>query len=189
MLAAAHIGNDAIGTEIVAAIHDGHPSGKPSRALDRHVLGQRRIAQQHIDDRTAPCGFKPANRRLQLMHLVRSKHEVDVRCTANQGFAFLLRHAARDTKDECGIRALDMLDLADLPVDLVLRRLPHTACIQKNEIGARHILRALVAKRRQLAFHPLRIGNIHLAAIDADKCPLLLQDTISHEKLTYSLQN
>ena len=40
-LSAAHVGHDAIGAEIVTAVHDGHPGAVIALAADRHALGHR----------------------------------------------------------------------------------------------------------------------------------------------------
>ena len=102
----------------------------------------------------------------QLLHLARTEHKVNVRCTAHEVFPLLLRHAARNPEDQLRMTLLDLLDLADLPVDLILCRLAHTARIDEDDIGIRRLLRPHIARRLQLSLHALRIGDIHLTAID-----------------------
>ena len=106
----------------------------------------------------------------ELMDLVRPEYEIDMRCPLDELVALLLRHTARDAKDQLRILTFQMLDLADLAVDLVLRRLPHAAGIQQDKIGSIHLLRPLITDCPQLPFHTLGITDIHLTAIDANKC-------------------
>lgn len=163
-LAAAHIRHDAISAEIVAAVHDWHPSREAARACDGYVVRQLRLAELHVDDVTVL--------RLDLLHdvrelvdLVGAEHEVDVRRALDERIALFLRHAARDAEDQLWVLALEALDLADLAVDAVLRRLAHAAGVDEDEVCLLHQLRPLIADRAELPHHALRIALVHLASV------------------------
>ena len=166
-LTAAHIRHDAVSAEVVAAVHDWHPSREAARACDGYVVRQLRLAELHVDDVTVL--------RLDLLHdvrelvdLVGAEHEVDVRRALDECIALFLRHAARDAEDQLRVLALEALDLANLAVDAVLRRLAHAAGVDEDEVCLLHRLRPLIADRAELPHHALRIALVHLASIDQE---------------------
>ena len=164
-LTSAHVGDDAVRTIIIAPIHDRHPRRECPATRDRQILLHRmRIERDIHHGRTLRRDLR--DNAPQLLHLARTEHKVDVRCTAHEVLPLLLRHAARNPEDQLWMTLLDLLDLADLPVDLVLCRLAHTARIDEDDIGVRRLLRPHIARRLQLPLHAFRIGDIHLTAID-----------------------
>ena len=164
-LTSAHVGDDAVRTVIIAPIHDRHPRRECPAARDGQILLHRvRIERNIHHGRTLRRDLR--DNASQLLHLARTEHKVNVRCAAHEVFPLLLRHAARNPEDQLRMTLLDLLDLADLPVDLVLCRLAHTARIDEDDIGIRRLLRPHIARRLQLPLHALRIGDIHLTAID-----------------------
>lgn len=69
-------------------------------------------------------------------------------------------------KISSGVLALEALDLADLAIDAVLRRLAHAAGVDEDEVRLLHRLRPLAADCAELPHHALRITLVHLASID-----------------------
>ena len=104
----------------------------------------------------------------ELVDLVGAEHEVDVRRALDERIALLLRHAARDAENQLRVLALEALDLADLAVDAVLRRLAHAARVDEDEVSLLHRLRPLIADRAELSHHALCIALVHLASIDQE---------------------
>ena len=163
-LAAAHVRHDAVGAEVVAAVHDRHPGREAARARDGHVIRQFRLAELHVDD-VAVLRLDLLHDMRELVDLVGAEHEIDVRRTLDERIALFLRHAARDAEDQLRVLALEALDLTDLAVDAVLRRLSHTAGVDEDEVRLLHRLRPLIADCAELPHHALRIALVHLASV------------------------
>ena len=132
-LAASHIGHDAVGTKIIATVHDGHPGRNrtPSHRRCFAFIRQLSFAQDYIDNVLTP-DFQFPHHLGQPMHFIRAQHEINMGCPSQQGFAFLLGHTAGNAENQLRPLALQALDLANLAIDLVLGRLPHAAGIQQD---------------------------------------------------------
>lgn len=163
-LAAAHVRHDAVRAEVVAAVHDRHPGREAARTCDRHIVRQFRLAELDIDD-VAALRLDLLHDACELVDLVGAEHEVDVRRALDERIALLLRHAARDAENQLRALALEALDLTDLAVDAVLRRLAHAARVDEDEVSLIHRLRPLIADRAELSHHALCIALVHLASV------------------------
>ena len=54
-LTSAHIGYDAVGTVVVAAIHDGHPRRELAAACNGQILRNRLVCERHVHHRRMLC--------------------------------------------------------------------------------------------------------------------------------------
>ena len=89
-----------------------------------------------------------------------------MRCTLDEPTCLFLRHAARDAEDQLRLLFLEVLDLADLAVDMVLSRLAHATGVDENEVGLGHIIGLHIADARELTRHALGVAHVHLTAVD-----------------------
>ena len=117
--------------------------------------------------------FELAHDIFELVHLARAEHKVDMRCACNQRIAFLLRHAARDAENQARILPFEVLDLADFSIHAILRTLANAARMDENEVGRLHLVRTRVADGHELPRHALGIADVHLTAVNQQKCFLL----------------
>ena len=166
-LTSAHIGDDAVGAVVVAAVHDRHPRGELAAARNGQILRNLAVRERHIHN------GRMLRRNLcddarEFLYLARTEHEVDMRCAAHEVVALLLRHTARDAEDQLWVLLLDLLDLADLPIHLVLCCLAHAAGVDEDDVGICRLLCPHVARPLQLSLHALGVRDVHLTSIDKD---------------------
>ena len=162
-----HIWHDAIGAEIIAAVHDWHPGRQSAPAEHRSLtlVWQFRFRQVHIHHMLALC-FNATHRLGEGVNLARAQYEVDMRRSFYECFTLLLGHATGNAKDQFRLLALQALDFSNLAIDLVLCCFPDTASIDEDEVCLLHILRLLISNGSKLPRHALTVRDIPLTAIN-----------------------
>ena len=161
----AHIRHDAIGTEVVAAVHDVHKGGKSAGAPLRQALGNDAVALEHLHHRP-PALKRPTEILGQAMHIVRAEHQIDERIHRFHplGHALLLRHAAAHADEELRALLFQLLEPYDVAQGAILGVFAHAAGVVEYEIGFfAHVLRPQ-AHLHEHTGDGFRIAFVHLAS-------------------------
>ena len=106
----------------------------------------------------------------QALDVLRADDHVDGGRAREDGLAFLLGDAAGDGDDRAGSTFEPLLpDLAQTGEELFLRPLADAARVDNDDVGVRIIHGGLVAGLFKEAGHPLRVVDVHLAAVGFDE--------------------
>ena len=168
LFATAHVRHDAIGTEIIAARHDGHPGVILGLAMPRHAHGIR-ILMLIGADMTLAVKERLGNELGHMCDRMRAKDDIDVIDVDEQALAITLRNAAHGNHTLARRRRRQAFAGIALTVQASIGGLTHTACHEDNDIGMPGIERHETAIRIKQTAHALGIVLIHLAAKGADK--------------------
>ena len=135
LLPAPHVGHDAVGAEIVAAVHHRDPGPGipvpadgdalqdllPFAAPEEHPLGLGEVGAEHLRQTVDDVGAKDdIHKGIALFQALRH--------------VLLLGHAAAHGDDNRRPAALDVLQSAHVAEHPVLRVFPHGAGVEENEI-------------------------------------------------------
>ena len=166
LLAAAHVRDDAVGAEVVAADHDGHPCVEGLRAMARQVGREPAALLDGVDrDRGPVAGDRVLEQARQLGQGARAEHDVDVGDVLAQGLAVALGDAAAHGQDPpAGGRGRKAHEVRGLAVQVGVGLLPHRARHEHDDVGLlgpHHLDAAAVVQK---ARHALGVVEVHLAA-------------------------
>ena len=169
LFATAHVRHDAIGAEIIAARHDGHPGVILGLAMPRHTHGIR-ILMLIGADMTLAVKERLGNELGHMCDRMRAKNDIDVIDIGEQALAITLRDtAAHGNHTLARRRRRQAFAGIALTVQASIGGLTHTACHEDNDIGMLRIERHEATIRIEQTAHALGIVLIHLAAKGADK--------------------
>ena len=170
LLAAADVGHDAVGAEVIAAVHDGQPCAELALAPDGNVLH---------DDRTL-CGVQQhplmllqflGDQLRQGVDAVHAEHQIHIGVALAQLFhnVFLVGHAAAQSDDEAGLFFLKALQRAHVAEHPLLGVLTHGAGVEQNQVGVLGLIAQAVADIYQHALDALAVVDVLLAAVAMHK--------------------
>ena len=159
------IRNNAIGTEIIAPVHNRHPGRQRSFPVNGNIFRHLRLVNFRIYNMLYLGLLQLLNCGHNLMNFIGSQHKVNMRSPLYQPLPFFLRHTAGNTQNKVRVVPLQALYFTYFSVNLVLCCFPHTAGVYHNQVRLGHILSGSIANFGQLPLHPLGIAEIHLTAI------------------------
>lgn len=169
LFATAHVRHDAIGAEIIAARHDGHPGVILGLAMPRHAHGIR-ILMLIGADMTLAVKERLGNELGHMCDRMRAKDDIDVIDVGEKALAITLRDAAAHGNHTLARRRRRQAFAGiALTVQASIGGLTHTACHEDNDIGMLGIERHEATIRIEQTAHTLGVVLIHLAAKGADK--------------------
>ena len=176
-LSAAHIRHDAIGAEIVAAVHNGQPCMAALAALYRQTLGNfaLRVTGNLKNALTSAQTMQQQLRKAPL-HM-RAKHNIHARIALFDFFrdVLLLYHTAAHANDQIVAAVFQMRVLAHHAEHALFRMLPHGAGVDNDHVRLGIILGSLIAHVAQHTGNALGIRLILLTAEGLAEKPLLLR--------------
>jgi len=158
------VGDNAIGAEIVAAVHDCDQCPVFSGPMDGQALDQCVIFSYFID--AARVGQAMIQQLRQAVDVLGAENEVDKRIAlANLGHRFSLRHQAPcQTNDQVWSIAPDVLDDTKMAEKAVVGIFAHTTGVQQDQVCLPRCGNRLVAHFIQQASHAFAVIFILLAA-------------------------
>ena len=164
-LATADMGNDAVGAEIVAALHDGNKAAdrRPAAALRKELQPGLPVEEFGLPA-AYPLRLHAPDHLRQLVDVVGPEDKVEKGDLRQQLLPLLLGDAAADAEDQRRFLLLERLEAAEMPVDLALGLVADRAGIEQDKVGlggGRHLA---VAGVLQQIDDPLRVDDVHLAA-------------------------
>ena len=135
-LSAAHIGHDAVGAEIVAAVHDGQPGPEVRIAADGHLFHDVRPLHRGLQKALFAAGELLHQQLGQGVDGVHAEHQVHKGVTLAQlvHHGGLLGHAAAQADDEPGLFLLEALQRAHIAEHPLLGVLAHGAGVEEDEV-------------------------------------------------------
>ena len=169
-LTAAHVGHDAVGAEIVAAVHHGHPCLERVRPCDGDMLGDG--AGGILRGKNALACRQHVQQQLrELPQMVRGKHAVHVGIGFFDalGHLRLAHHAAADEDLLPRVAALGMHQRADVAEHALLGVLADGAGVQDDDVRALLGVREAVARALQHPADALGVRLVLLAAVGIHK--------------------
>ena len=107
-----------------------------------------------------------------------AENGVDMRCTLEQQLTVLLGEAAADRDLQPGAPLPDRLQLAEVPVQLVVRVLTDAAGVEHDDVGLFQVLCAGHAVCREHGGDAFGVVLVHLAPEGTDQEP----SNLGHEK-------
>ena len=167
-LAPAHIGHDAVGTEVIAPVHDGQPGAETGIPPDGQVLDDGVALGGRFQIALAAANALSQQRR-QTVDAVDAEHEVDVRVALAQLFhdVGLLRHAAADADDQARVLFFEFFQRADVAEDALLGMFAHRAGVEQDEVGVLQRIADAEADVLQDAADLFAVVDVLLAAVAA----------------------
>ena len=165
-LASAHIGHDAVGAEVVAAVHDAQPGLHVPGAAHGQTLRHHALARRGVEH--ALAGVPRALIKLgEAPKLVRAEHKVDHAEALFQllGHVRLLDHAAADRHQQVWVLRLGVDKRADVAQHAHLRVLADGAGVHDDEVGLALAVGEAVAHQLDVAAYLLAVRLVLLAAI------------------------
>ncbi len=159
-------GDDAVGAEVVAAVHDAQPGLHAAGAADGQALGHHALARRDLEHSPLPAQRALIELR-EAPELVRAEAEVHY---AEGFFIFsamsaALDHAAADRDDEPRVFRLGVHQRADVAQYAHLRVLAYGAGVHDDEVGLVLVLGEAEAHELYIAADGLAVGLVLLAAI------------------------
>ena len=150
-LPAPDIGDDAVGAEIVASVHNGHP-GRIAALPDEMALEFPGHHRQVVEHAGFPLGLVQVvlEDGAEVVHMGGADQQVHLGIFLQEILPVLLGHAAGDAQHLGGILPFHLLHFADFPQDLLFRAFPDAAGIDQDHIGIVIILRIVIAQVRKL---------------------------------------
>ena len=168
-LAPAHIGHDAVGAEVVAAVHDGDIGMPGVEPLDRQVLGDEVFLVCHADHADLLRKQRKEQRR-QAVQVVRAEGQINEAVLAQDalGHAGLLHHAAANADDQAGLVLFELLEPGHVSQGAAFGIVAHAAGVEDDQVRLAPVRRFGHAHSGQDAGQFFRIMRVHLAAIGDD---------------------
>ena len=165
-LAPADIGHDAVGAEIVAAVHDRQPGLHRPVAPHGDALGYRAL----VPGRRKDALMAPHDALQQLREtpeLVRPENQIHHRVGSLDllGHVLLLHHAAADRDDLRGTGLFGVVERADVAEHAHLGVLAHRAGVDHDHIRQKLVLREAVAHRREIPAQLFAVRLVLLTAV------------------------
>ena len=133
LLAAADVGHDAVGAEVIAAVHDGQPCAELALAPDGDILHDDR-ALGGLHQHTLMLLQLLGNELRQGVDAVHAEHEVHIGVALAQLFhhMLLVGHASAQADDQAGLFLLEALEGAHIAEHPLLGVLTHSAGVEQN---------------------------------------------------------
>ena len=168
-LASAHIRHDAVGTEVVAAIHDVDKGLEWIGAVRWQFEIGAGILLDDLVNRLAALGDLRKIVR-QLVHVVGAEHEVHKRRSVQDLWhdVLLLDHATTNADDEIGLGGFEPLEAAEHGEHLALSFFADAAGVQQDEIRFLDVLGRHIKLLVQKPCHDLAVVLVHLTAEGLD---------------------
>ncbi len=173
-LVAARVRHDAERAELVAPFDDGDVRLRRIGAA-RDAEREGHVIERIDVDERASAGARRGRARLLEQHrqpldVLRTDDDVDGRGAGEDRLALLLGDASGDC-DHRPCAALDSLlpDLAEAREEFFLRSFADAARVDDDDVGVGVVRRGLVAGLFEEARHPLRVVDVHLAAVSFDE--------------------
>jgi len=183
-----HVGNDAVGAVVVAAVHDGYKGGKGTRLQGHGSKGVDRILVNHQGRLVL---LHRLDNLLEMLLLEGSHHIVDDRIILFQAVQKPLGHAAGHHQSQvlpplvvslcCGRKmpplsflgtgadSLESRKPAQPPEDAVFRRGPHGTGIYDSQIGSLRCFCSSPATAHHQLLNGSRLSLVHLASVGLKK--------------------
>ena len=167
-LTPAHVGHDAVGAEIIAAVHDGQPGAEAGIAADGHFLNDS-VALLGLFEVALAAADALSQHGRQAVDAVHTEHEVYIRVALAQLFhnVGLLGHAAADADDQTRILLFQLFQRAYIAENALLGMFAHGAGVEKDEVGVFNVIAQAETDILQNALDLLAIVDILLAAVAA----------------------
>ena len=165
-LPAPDVGDDAVGTEVVAAVHDGEPRLHLPVAAQGYALGHGAVVLRGGEDALFRV-HHPLEKLREAPELMGPEDQIHHRVGAFEllGHMLLLHHAAADGDDLPGAGFLRVVEGADVAQHAHLRMLAHSAGVDHDHVRLKLVLRKAVAHLGQIPAQLLAVGLVLLAAV------------------------
>ena len=170
LLAAADVGHDAVGAEVVAAVHDGQPGAELALPPDGDVL--------HDDGALGGLQQDPLV-LLQLLgdelgqgiDAVHTEDQIHIGIALAQLFhhMLLVGHAAAQADHQAGLFLLEALQGTHVAEDPLLGVLPHGAGVEEDQVRVLRLVAQAVADIHQHTLDALAVVDVLLAAVAVDE--------------------
>ena len=170
LFAAADVRHDAVGAEVVTAIHDGQPSTELALAADGDILHDDGALSRLHEHPLVLVQFL-GDELGQRVDAVHAEHEVYVGVAPAQLFhdVLLVGHAAAEADDEAVLLLFQALEGAHVTEDTLLGVLTDGAGVEKDEVGVLGLVTQAVADVHQHTLDALAVVDILLAAVAVDE--------------------
>ena len=165
-LAAARIGNDAVGAELVAAALDRDPRAHPRPASGLEVAVGLVAVEPGVRDRLAGRAREQLGKRPVA---VGADHQVEHARLIEQLGTQMLGHASGDSDHQGRVAPLEPREVAEPPEDPLLGVLADRAGVEHHRVGVLGALGEAHAGAQEHARHHLAVGQVHLAAIGLEE--------------------
>ncbi len=170
LFAAADIGHDAVGAEVVAAVHNGQPGAELALAPDGDVLHDNGALSRLQKDPLMLLQLL-RNELRQGVDAVHAEDEVHIRVALAQLFhhMLLVGHAAAQADHQAGLFLLQALERTHIAENALLGVLADGAGVEEDEVGVFGLVAQAVADIHQHTLDALAVVDVLLAAVAVDE--------------------
>ena len=164
-LTAPDIGHDAVGAEVVAAVHDADPRAGAALTDHRHTLGNGAVLVLH-GEHPATAGIDLPEKFRELPQGLRAEHQIHMAVGLAHLFRHLgpLGHTAAQADDLLRIGFLGVGQGAQIAVDPLFRVVADGAGVQHDDVRLGRLGDEFAAHGLQHAHDVLAVGHVLLAA-------------------------
>ena len=164
--AAAGVGDDAVGAELVAAALDGDPGAHARLALGLEVAVGLVAVEPRVRDRFPGRAPEQVGKRAVA---VGAHDQVEHARLVEQSRAEVLGHAAGDADDQVRVAALEPGEVPEPPQHALLGVLADRAGVEDHRVGVLGTIGEAHARAQQHARHQFAVGHVHLAAVGLEE--------------------
>ena len=170
LFAAADVRHDAVGAEVVTAVHDGQPGTELALTADGDILHDDGALSRLHEHPLVLVQFL-GDELGQRVDAVHAEHEVHIGVAPAQLFhdVLLVGHAAAEADDEAVLLLFQALEGAHVTEDTLLGVLTDGAGVEKDEVGVLGLVAQAVADVHQHTLDALAVVDILLAAVAVDE--------------------
>ena len=164
----AHIGHDAVGAEVIAAVHNGQPRAEARIAADGHFLDHG-VALGRGFQIALAAAHTLRQHGGQTVDAVHAEHQINIWVALTQLFdnMGLLRHTAADADHQAGVLLLELFQCAHVAENALLGVFAHGAGVEQNQVGVLDVITQTVADILQNTADLFTVVDVLLAAVAA----------------------
>ena len=192
LFAAAHIRHDAVGAEVVAAVHDGQPCAELALTPDGDILHDDR-ALGGLHQHTLMLLQLLGNELRQGVDAVHAEHKVHIGIALAQLFhhVLLVGHASAQADDQARLFFLESLQGTYVAEHTLLGMLTHGAGVEEDQVGILGLIAQAIADVHQHALDPLAVVHVLLTAIAVHKGQRrrIIEPALPAQRQCYYVQN
>jgi hypothetical protein len=165
-------GNDAVGAEIVASLHDGDHRRNRAGGQVRNDVPVRHLLI-HPEGHRREAAFRPPDHLGKARDVVGTEDDVDVGGPLPEHLPVLLGQTTPDSDEPSRASQLPAAQGTEITIDLLVGFLADTAGVQEDEVRLLEGGGGKVIGRGHEREHPRRVHGVHLASerLDEDRSP------------------
>lgn len=172
----ARIGDDTVGTKLVAADHDADvrlPGRRSHLRVTQRIVTRERardfltvplFAAERDSQLTLACAADLLNQLRNVCELTGAHDQIDMRSPLKHPLLLLLGHAADHAEDLGRVLIFRPLEPSDRAVRLLFCQLPHAARVEQDRVRLLGVVGEFISLLPQCCDNEFAVQHVHLTA-------------------------